>query len=74
MMRRRDATAKTPPARRAASSRENGKREVSITGVLAIKIIARGIAHIANFNHDLNISRDTNVRTTAIGKKKRAKL
>lgn len=73
MIRIRLTAEKTPPARRAASSRENGRSEVSITGVVAIKIIASGIAHIANFNHDLNISREINARTIAIGKKYRAK-
>lgn len=65
---------KTWPARRAASSLENGRSEVSTTGVIAIKIIASGIAHTTSFSHDLNISRETNARIMTIGSKKREKL
>ena len=64
---------KTPPARRAASDREKGRSEVSITGVLAIKMIASGIAHAASLSHDLNISRGTNARTITIGREKSEK-
>jgi len=73
MMRKRETTVKRPPARRAASDRENGRSEVSITGVIAIKIIAKGIAHEVNLSHELNIFFGTNARIMAIGKKYRTK-
>lgn len=62
------------PASRAASSRENGRSEVSITGVVAIKITASGIAHTANLSHDLNISRGMKIRNKVITRTYRAKL
>jgi len=66
--------AKRPPTRRAASSRENGRSEVSITGVIAIKIIASGIAHAENLSHELNMLRGTKARIIVIGRINKEKL
>jgi len=62
-------TAKRPPARRAASSRSVERNELK-TGCVATNISRRGNDHTANFIQDLNISRGTNTRIMAIGKKK----
>ena len=72
-MRARLATEKTSPARRAASSRLVERKELT-TGCVATSISKSGSAHAANFSHDLNISRGTNARMMAIGRKKREKL
>ncbi len=69
MIRARLTAEKIPPARRAASSRENGRSDVSHTGVAQIYRIEIGIAHTANFSHDLKISRGTNERIITIGRK-----
>ena len=61
--------AKRPPARRAASDRENGRSELSTAGLSVMKIIARGMVHMASLSHELNMLRGTNARIMAIGMK-----